>query len=211
MGVEGILIAVIILVVVFSFYGNQITSFLTTTQNSITQSTNAKTLTIPNDISGQTICDLHVVFKPNLDEQSVISISSDQWIMNHGASYNWFNCNVNSKAVTASLIPQVNDLYFQLGSNVKKQKQLNLVSLGQTIHYNLVVRSPDGFVKSYQTDPFLTQSVTIPSGEVQTPQQFVFDFVIYKVPRESLIIQVTSDIPINGSPVGSPYTQTISP
>lgn len=213
MGLTGGLIAVAVILVIVSFYGNQISTFLTTAQtnaqNAYVTSTNAKVLAPNTSNPGTVVCNLHVTFKPQFDEQNLFSITSGQWKINGGASYNWFNCNVIGKLTTASLIPQFDNAYWQFGS-ASKQK-LDLISVGQTIHLNLVITGSDGTVKSYQTDPFLTQSVTIPAGPVSTPQQFQFDYVIYNIPRQAYVIQVTSDIPINGNAVGQPYLQSISP
>lgn len=215
MGWEGGLIALGIVLVIVSFYGNQLSSFVTTyqtnAQNAYVASTNTKTLAPNTSNPGTVVCDLHVIFKPVIDEQAFYSISSNQWVINNGASYNWFNCNVVAgKLTTASLIPQIDNFYYQIGSSAKKK--LDLISLGQTIHFNLIVTGADGSVKSFQTDPFLTQSYTLPAGTYSTPLQVPeFDFVIYNIPRQPYVIQVTSDIPINGNPVGQPYLQTINP
>ncbi|MDE1867721.1 MAG: hypothetical protein KGI08_08460, partial [Thaumarchaeota archaeon] len=152
------LIVLVIFIALISFYGNQFSTVLTNyssnLQTTAVQNANAKALAPNTSSPGTVICDLHITFKPQFNEQNAFSISSAQWQINGGASYNWFNCNVVGGLKQQSWIPQVDNFYYQLGTASKKK--MDLISLGQTLHLNLVMTGKDGSVKSYQNDPFLT-------------------------------------------------------
>lgn len=212
----GWIILGVIVVVGFSAFGNQITADLTALQNSEVTSTNAKTLAPNTSATGSVVCDLKITLTPTLTDQEALAVVNDfQWQMNNFAQYSWFNCVVVSggtQPVLQSLVtPQVNNLYYQLGTSVNQK--LNVISTGQTVHlYLTVVNGITGVAQvSYQTNPFLVQTINIPAGIANLPTQYSYDFVVYNIPRTLYNVEVSSDIPINGGLTGAPITISVQP
>lgn len=218
-GTAIVIFAIVILVLVVVFY-NQAQEFATGLVQ-LGQATTASTSLQINPSNGQSVCDLKIVFTPQLVVAGGPSISGFVNLLTgtpalsmDGASYSWQNCHLYANPFTMSFMP-----LSWLGSlpNTSGPPELStndiVFSGGQTVHFNLSVVSPNGNQRSYTTDPFCTQFCTqfsIPAGSTYVPKQYTFTFVITNLPKQSYKVLVTSDLPINGQQAGTPYVQNVS-
>jgi len=196
---------------VFSAQINEIIHSATTTA----QSTNVANYLQINPKANQQVCNLKLIFQPNLvglpafgqNINTAIISGIAGWSLPSGAStVSWTNC--HSYGVPASWIP----LNYTFGARTIQPNDI-LLTGAQTVHFNLVVIASDGSQRSYATDPLcLTYctSVTIPSGVVYVPKQYSFTFVIPNLPRQAYQIQINSELGFNGGNAGTPYIQNVS-
>ena len=214
-----VIVGIVILVLVVVFY-NQAQE-LGTGLIQLGQATTASNSLQINPKNGQSVCDLKIIFTPQLVVAGGPSISGFVNLLTGtpalsmgGASYSWQNCHQYANPFTMSLTPLA-----WLGSLPNSQGPPSfstndiVFSGGQTVHVNLAVIAPNGNQRSYTTDPFCTQyctAFTIPAGSTYVPKQYTFTFVITNLPRQSYTILVTSDLPINGQQAGTPYQQSVS-
>lgn len=216
-GVEVLLVFVLIVVALVAVFYGQASELWTSILNT-SQATTASNYLQINPSPGQTTCDLKIVFAPQLvvsSNPTFIGLLAGipGWSLPYGASYSWQNCHQYGNPFTMSFIP-----FSYLGGTPQTTPQAftpnDIVwSGGQTVHWNLVVQSPNGGLRSYTTDPFCTQyctSITINAGATYVPKQYTFTFVITNLPKQSYVVQATSDIPINGQSTGQPYLQNVS-
>lgn len=218
------LVFVIVLALVVVFY-NQAQEIANGIVN-LTQQTGVNSNLPINPVAGQQVCNLKIIFTPNLVAQSLLGpsnplgsaglgVAGGQWQIPSGASYSWTNCHQYSNLLQMDWTP-----FSFIGDGPTTLNTLGtistndiLLSAGQTVHLNLVILGPSGSQRSYTTDPFCTQlcaSISIPAGAVYVPKQYTFSFLILNLPRQNYQIQVTSELPINGNSAGVPYLQNVS-
>ena len=218
MNTEAAVILLIIAVAVVAVFGQQVQEIVLAGQTFLQASGVQSGIGI-NPKAGQQVCDLKLVFQPNLIAQAALasSGSSDNgafispiaaWSMPSGAkTVSWQNC--HAYGLPLSWAPWSNSAN---GTRVLQPADI-LLSTGYTDHIWLTVLGPNGSVKSYLTDPLclsLCATAQIPSGAVFVPKSYTFTFLITNIPRQSYQIQLTSELPFNGQNAGAPYTQNVS-
>lgn len=218
-GTVIIIFGIIVLALVIVFY-NQAQE-LATGVIQLGQATTASTSLQINPSNGQSVCDLKIVFSPQLVVAGGPSISGFVNLLTgtpalsiNGATYGWQNCHQFASPFTMSFIP-LSWIYSLPNNNNTGALASNdiVFSGGQIVHFNLSVVAPNGNQRSYTTDPLCTQFCTafsIPTGSTYVPKQYTFTFVLTNLPKQSYRILVTSDLPINGQPIGTPYVQNVS-
>lgn len=199
MGVEGILIVVAVLLVIFVYYGGQIGDLVNSSSNTyLQQYANGIIKTQPT--SGQSVCTLNVGFTPTY----LTGFTTGQANIPNGANkISWIGC--SGGIVPADFIPQFNHYIFN------GQSFTTLMSLGAVnipVSFNAVLIADDGTKLFPIVNPVSTTIVSYPLNN----SVFSFDFTFVKVPRQHYVLQISSStIGINSYDVGTTYSQQINP
>lgn len=200
MGIEGILIAIVIIIVVVAFYGSQLSNFFNYYINqgyiNLANQQTDKALQITPK-SGQQVCTLKVVFKPFISANVVPPIYVR--IDNGASSINWSSCHSATPSV-ADLLPtpdlQLLDLFGFFNPSPSGYK------------FQATLVTDDG----KQTHPIVNPvpAVGLNNNISGVGQSFTLTFVFQNIPRQHYVLQISSDsIGINQAGSGNTYFQEI--
>lgn len=163
--------------------------------------------------TGQQVCDFKMVIYPYFDAQGFdVTLSAHlgndaslgglfQASNPHpeAASYSWTGCYNYGTLDWLAFVPRLPDAL--------PHNKLDFIILpaGQSVHFKLKFIAPDGKELTPSTNANLDQYVTFPAGAVGVPQSRTLTYLLHDLPKQTYNVEITSDIPINGQPAGTPY------
>jgi len=205
MGAEGVLIAIVIILLVGVFYGTQIMDLIKSVganayQNYADQTTNNALKLKP--APGQQLCSLKVVFKPFLAANVVPPIYVR--IDNGASQINWYACHSTTPSALM-LIPTLNPFL----ANAPALDLFGFFNPSPAgYHFKATLVTDDG----RQTFPIVNPApgTGINNNISGVGQTFTITYVFQDIPKQHYTLQITSsEIGINQAGSGNTYYQNI--